>query len=243
MPGGREVYGPGDPFYLDMVLVGSTMRFLPYIIVPFRELGRRGLGRNRGRSALRGIWTGNLEEHCELFNARTQTIRSVELVVPFSGLESLAGTLDPHRVALNFRAPTSIRYNPTGEKNRSRPVWHPEFHHIIKRLRDRVSSLARFYCDEEMQMDFREYGLRSEQVKKISDSTAWVENSRRSRAGHQHDLSGFAGRVEFEGDLAEFLPLLVLGHFLHVGENAVFGHGWYDIEGLACDTFDGFMAG
>ncbi|MGQ9570948.1 MAG: CRISPR system precrRNA processing endoribonuclease RAMP protein Cas6 [Thermodesulfovibrionales bacterium] len=37
-------------------------------------------------------------------------------------------------------------------------------------------------------------------------------------------------RNPFEGDLTEFLPLILLGEYLHVGEGAVFGNGWYRIE-------------
>jgi CRISPR/Cas system endoribonuclease Cas6 (RAMP superfamily) len=44
-----------------------------------------------------------------------------------------------------------------------------------------------------------------------------------------HDLSGFVGEVSFEGDLAPFVPYLKLGEYVHVGKNAVFGNGWYEI--------------
>lgn len=44
----------------------------------------------------------------------------------------------------------------------------------------------------------------------------------------RHDLSGFVGNITFEGDLTEFWP--VLGQYLHVGDNAVFGRGWYKIR-------------
>jgi len=48
--------------------------------------------------------------------------------------------------------------------------------------------------------------------------------------GHAiHDKSGFVGKITFEGDLKEFLPLLVLGEYIHVGEDAVFGSGWFRI--------------
>jgi CRISPR/Cas system endoribonuclease Cas6 (RAMP superfamily) len=59
----------------------------------------------------------------------------------------------------------------------------------------------------------------------------WIELKRRSKTQPiQHDQSGFIGNITFVGDLREFLPLLVLGEYVHVGEDAVFGNGWYRIE-------------
>jgi hypothetical protein len=57
-----------------------------------------------------------------------------------------------------------------------------------------------------------------------------VEAARYSRRREvTHDLSGFVGEVTFAGELAPFLPYLKLGEYLHVGKNAVFGNGWYEI--------------
>jgi hypothetical protein len=46
----------------------------------------------------------------------------------------------------------------------------------------------------------------------------------------EHDQSGFIGSITYGGDLAEFLPLLVLGEYVYLGEDAVFGNGWYTVE-------------
>lgn len=34
-------------------------------------------------------------------------------------------------------------------------------------------------------------------------------------------MGGFVGEVTYEGDLGEFLPLLILGQYTHVGKYAV----------------------
>ena len=57
-----------------------------------------------------------------------------------------------------------------------------------------------------------------------------METGRVSRTRHRHDLSGFVGEITFRGNLREFWPFLVLGQYVHVGDNAVFGRGWYRIE-------------
>jgi len=58
-----------------------------------------------------------------------------------------------------------------------------------------------------------------------------VERTRKTRSGNQQDLGGFVGEVTFVGEIGEFLPLLLLGQYVHVGKNAVFGSGWYDVGG------------
>ncbi len=42
-------------------------------------------------------------------------------------------------------------------------------------------------------------------------------------------MGGFVGEVTYEGNLQEFLPLLILGRYTHVGKYAVWGNGRYEI--------------
>ena len=106
----------------------------------------------------------------------------------------------------------------------------PAFGPIAKRLRDRINALSYFYCGKGLDIDFKAFGEQAEKIKTVADSTRWVESSRYSRRREvTHDLSGFVGEVSFEGDLGMFLPYLKLGEYLHVGKNAVFGNGWYEI--------------
>jgi CRISPR/Cas system endoribonuclease Cas6 (RAMP superfamily) len=42
-------------------------------------------------------------------------------------------------------------------------------------------------------------------------------------------MGGFLGDITFEGDLAEFLPVIKLGEFLHVGKGTVYGMGKYEM--------------
>jgi len=106
----------------------------------------------------------------------------------------------------------------------------PAFGPIAKRLRDRINALSYFYCGNGLDIDFKAFGEQAEGIKMVTDSTRWVESSRYSRRREvTHDLSGFVGEVSFEGDLGMFLQYLKLGEYLHVGKNAVFGNGWYEI--------------
>lgn len=110
-------------------------------------------------------------------------------------------------------------------------VQRPAFHHVLKRLRDRLNALATFYGGGPLDLDFRALGDSAEEVQTVDDQTRWVERARFSaRRTTAHDLSGFVGTITFRGDLARFLPLLRAGEYIHVGKNAVFGNGWLEIK-------------
>jgi CRISPR/Cas system endoribonuclease Cas6 (RAMP superfamily) len=64
----------------------------------------------------------------------------------------------------------------------------------------------------------------------VETSSRWLERSRRTRQGEQQNLSGFVGEVTYRGDLEPFIPLLLLGEYIHVGKNAAFGNGWYQLK-------------
>ncbi len=44
-------------------------------------------------------------------------------------------------------------------------------------------------------------------------------------------MGGFVGKVDYQGNLAEFVPLLKLGERVHIGKGTAFGLGRYEIGG------------
>jgi len=133
-------------------------------------------------------------------------------------------------VELHFLTPTTLKSGSTADRA-GEVVRQPAFHHIIKRLRDRVNALSTFYGGGPLDMDFKALGEAAERVETVADHTRWVERSRVARRRNvTHDLSGFVGSIRFGGHLAQFLPLLRIGEYVHVGKNAVFGNGWFVIE-------------
>jgi CRISPR-associated endoribonuclease Cas6 len=133
------------------------------------------------------------------------------------------GAANVTRITLRFLTPTMLKAD--GVQAR-RPAFGP----IAKRLRDRINALSYFYCGNGLDIDFKAFGEEAERIKTVADSTRWVESSRYSRRREvTHDLSGFVGEVSFESDLAPFIPYLKLGEYVHVGKNAMFGNGWYEI--------------
>lgn len=69
---------------------------------------------------------------------------------------------------------------------------------------------------------------RTQAVKAVASDLRWVDWQRYSARQEETMLmGGFLGTATFEGPIAEFLPILRLGEWLHVGKGTVFGLGLY----------------
>jgi hypothetical protein len=237
----------GEAIVFDLILIGSAVEYLAYFIVTLRELGTGGFGLNRARVELSCVEAIGLDGAAAgVYEATTNRVtpgKPFELEVDLDGDQdepsgkqsdhTSSGREQPQPVAsevtLEFLTPTTLKAGSTLERGGD-IVRHPAFHHIVKRLRDRVNALATFYGDGPLDLDFKGLGQAAERVETVDDQTRWVERTRYSRRRDvSHDLSGFTGSVTFRGDIAPFLPLLRVGEHVHVGKNAVFGNGWMRI--------------
>jgi hypothetical protein len=97
---------------------------------------------------------------------------------------------------------------------------------LVKTLLSRVSSLSYFHCQQPFEVDFRELIDRAGQVKLTQSDIYWQDWQRHSKRQEKRiKMGGLMGRVVYQGDLADYLPLLMLGQWLHVGKGTVFGNG------------------
>ena len=102
----------------------------------------------------------------------------------------------------------------------------PPFEVVLARARDRVSALRAVYGGGEPAWDFRGLGERARAVRAVAGSIEGVRRERKSaRTGQTHPLSGFRGTVDYQGALAEFVPLLRAACYTGIGRQTVWGHG------------------
>jgi CRISPR-associated endoribonuclease Cas6 len=240
----KETYLPGERLSFDVVLVGKTKDYLPYFIVTFKELSQAGLGRQRSPMELCAVGhVGSDGIEVPVYTKENNLVQPPANAISWADLSGShssnngspnspqdgsmyspqGGAAIVTRITLRFLTPTMLKAD--GVQAR-RPAFGP----TAKRLRDRINTLSYFYCGQGLDIDFKAFGEQAEGIETVADATRWVESSRYSRRREvTHDLSGFVGEVSFEGDLALFIPYLRLGEYVHVGKNAVFGNGWYEI--------------
>ena len=214
----------GETLSFDLILVGRAANYLPYFITVFRELGRIGLGRGRGRFELLGVQALSQQgsNPVEVYDAQDQKIRSLSASITAESIIARATTLPTDQLTLRFLTPTRIKH---------RGNWvneGPPFHVLVKALLSRISALSYFHCGHEIVADFRGIIDQATAIQTISGQTGWKNWVRYSgRQRERIEMGGLVGLVTYQGDLTPYLPLLTLGEWVHVGKSAVFGNGQY----------------
>ena len=222
---GQTLYRPGQLLPFDLVLVGRGINYLPYFIVAFRELGRMGLGRERGKFRLQTVeavhpLTG---ERAPVYSAEDEMVQDSDLGVGCREVEEAARKLPQDRLRLRFLAPTRLKF-------RGRLVSRPDFPILLRSLLRRISWLCYFHGGGRWEADYGALLQKAQGVETALTDTRWVEWERYSTKQRQRMmLGGFIGEVEYRGQLAPFRPMVLLGSLVHVGKLCVFGHGWYEI--------------
>jgi hypothetical protein len=232
----KTKFHPGEEFEFGLVLIGRALDYLPYFVLSFRELAAQGLGLNRAKCELKSVCETSEnallmavasgsgphagQQECCIYNSKDQVFQSPK------GLD-LSHWIAQRAAALSGNGQISIRFlTPTLLKSENNVKRQPEFHHLLKRLRDRINALSTFFGSGPLDADFAGLGQRAGQVRTVSCDVQWIEQFRRSSKTHQrHELSGFTGAIVCEGDLEEFLPWLAVGELVHVGKHTAWGSG------------------
>lgn len=148
-------------------------------------------------------------------------------------------------VSLNFITPTRIVFN-------EKLISKLEFHIFIRNILRRISNLNFFHCiteskstirntinninnndnDNDNNINFNYYIEKAYEVKTKND-VQWQSVDRYSNRQKKHiKISGFTGNVLFEKVPIEFLWIIKLGEFIHLGKNTTFGNGKYIIKSI-----------
>jgi hypothetical protein len=221
----RTLIPSGERLSFGLTLVGRGINYLPYFIAVFRELGRAGLGRSRGKYRLLAMDAVSPLDGATapVYRSQDDTIRTANLAVSGDAITTHATTLPADRLHLRFLTPTRLIY-------RKKPVQDPPFHVLVRRLLDRVSSLSYFHCGQRWETDFKGLIEQAKAVRLAECDTRWENVERYSgRQKARLSLGGFVGDVVYEGDVAPFRSLLLLGSLVHVGKGTVFGNGKYGV--------------
>lgn len=209
---------PGHQFHFDMHLFDLDGLAVVHLANTFTNLARAGLGPGRGRARLESV--------CQLSNsglAATQVFEGPDLPEPFA-LTVSPGEEKADRLVVRFLTPTEL-------KSEHGLVARPEFAVLFRRVRDRISTLRTLYGDGPLDIDFREAGERASRVNLVRCDLRQVKAERRSsRTGQSHSIGGFAGEVEYAGNLGEFLPLLRAARWTGVGRQTVWGKGCIELD-------------
>ena len=247
----KTTYEAGEPFCFSLILFGKAVDYLPYFVLSFREVTRAGFGLNRatceleevqvqdlitgrGQPGERGLPAGS----GVVYNKADQLFHSP--AVPTMGeyvsrrlrrlLCEPEGASGPRTLSVRFLTPTYL-------KHEGKEVRVPQFHHLLKRVRDRLNALATFYGPGPIDADFKGLGESAERVPTIEANVRWVERSRTSsKTGQRHELSGVVGECVYDcsrlpgNDIRELIRWLLAGEVIHAGKHTAWGDGRYEVS-------------
>jgi hypothetical protein len=134
-------------------------------------------------------------------------------------LEEMA-TLDPIRIRLEITTPVRLIQD-------GKMVHDFSFSSFVRPLMRRISSLAHYYYGNGLEYDYKMLSSASLSVALKENDFHWCEWG---GARHGERLSGIVGCGVFEGPLADFHNLLLLGEYFNVGKGAPFGLGGYRLK-------------
>ncbi|MBT9170251.1 MAG: hypothetical protein DDT18_00590 [Actinobacteria bacterium] len=228
---GKTDYAAGETFTFRFILIGNARKFIPYFIYSFHELGKVGITRRGHKFFLDSIYVLN-----ELDGNREQV---------FSGKESLVYNVDypitveqiQHRAeqmggvgSLTLRFITPLRLKCQSQLQlRTVPLSC-----LLQNLSIKTQMLNIFHCQGQFSESLRDLVKEAQEIEPIAQDLRWRRVERYSLRRQQSDtLSGLVGTITYKapkGELARYLPLLILGQFIHVGGKTVFGLGKYVVE-------------
>lgn len=237
------IYEPGTSLTFGLVLIGKAIDYLPYFVYAFDQLGRIGLGMDRGTFRLAEVrgeaGSGEAGAWRPIYSGDRKILSNGFLV--HTGRDVVNAHEHDHsfskEVTLQLLTPMRLRFDEA-------LVNHLDFHVLIRNLLRRLSALSYFHCGHQLDLDFRGLIARAEQITTEKTELHWADWHRYSnRQKRKIQMGGLIGQVTYSGPLAEFLPLLRLGELVHIGKGTVFGLGKYHMadSAMTSSTTHSFM--
>jgi len=148
-------YESGEELRFGLVLIGKAIDFLPYFVFAFEELGRKGLGKERGRLNLLGIYSLSEKDRVQVYFGDEKILTDNSLTIRFGDLIKDEAV---QRIHLEFTTPTRIQ-------REGAILSKIDFRSFIQNLIGRISMLAYFHCGIKLELDFNDFLKRTEAMK------------------------------------------------------------------------------
>ena len=216
----------GEEFAFSFLVIGRASTFLPHIVYSIKLVGEAGIGsgakHGAGRFTLERVTADGqtiFDASSGLLDSRAQP-REISAETKWHGKEI-------SRIGVRLMTPLRL-------KKANTLVDTLPFPELIRAVLRRISALESAYGNEgqgEPALDYRGLVQRAATVRLVTSTLRWRELRRFSNRQRQEvSLSGLMGEAVYEGDFAEFLPLLAYASQVHVGKQTLFGLGRIEIE-------------
>lgn len=218
----------GKDIYFGLTLIGKAINYLPYFIFTFKQMGKNGIGRLRGKFLIEDVQAFVAKEsvYKSIFTSDEQKVvlNSEDFIISFNNSEFIPENkpnLTESRI--KFLTPVNII------KNKS-PKHDLDFYTFFSRLISRINALSLLYCNGEFINEPYELIEKSKNIDTGENMTSWFQYNRYSTKQKQSLIvGGYLGEVTYRGDLKDFYPCLQIGKYVHTGKYTTSGLGKYEI--------------
>lgn len=225
----QRIYERGENLSFGLTLIGRATEYLPYFIYALDELGRFGIGKDRGKYELKKVFEENPlnnEDTSEklIYSGDDKMLRqSGSRPVQWSDILTLSPS-SSSEMRFSFITPTRIKYKNSLTKDL-------EFHVLFRNLLRRISLLSYFHCGHKLDdQGFKDLIEQAREIQIVKRALYWHDWERYSnRQKTRMKMGGFMGEITYEGDFEPFWPYIKLGEYMHVGKGSSFGLGRYRI--------------
>lgn len=205
-----------------LTLIGKGNDFLPHIIYSIEQMGEDGIGaalkEGYGRFVLEKVECNGEE----IYNSDSKKIFISEVSAFLSLANFETQQIDSMRLSLQ----TPLRLKQQNSLQRELP-----FHVLIRAALRRMAALENAYGSGEPELDYSGLTDRAGKIQTVQADIKWRDLLRFSNRQRQKvSLSGLIGTAQYQGDLAEFLPLLKYTEQVNLGKQTVFGLGLFTVQ-------------
>ncbi len=213
----KQEYQQGEKFTFALTLIGKAIDYLPYFIYALDEMGKNGLGRNRGKLELLSVKQGKQI----IYDGEHKKIKGQ---IKIKELAINKPRKPVNAIRIKFLTPFRIVYE-------GKVAQSLDFHILIRSLLRRIGLLSYFHSDEPYGIDFTNLISKAEKVRTLHSDLRLQDQFRFSTRQHRRIPSaGMIGEITYQGDLTDFIPYLKIGEMVHLGKGTVFGMGKYKLE-------------
>lgn len=215
---GERYYERGSLLQFHFTLIGYSEKHLAIILLTWQRALIRGIGTTNGKANLEAVYHCASNGEALVWNGGTILEHDRSFTLPDK----------PMSLPLSLEFSTPLRLQENGH---ALPPGRIEAKPFLMALVRRTSLLAEHYANGP-QFTSTEFTQLAETAKKIEikKDLRWQDWTRHSsRQKRTMQLGGVIGRITFYGDLDLFYTVLRLGEILHVGKEASFGLGQYQI--------------
>jgi hypothetical protein len=220
---------PGETLTFGLTLIGNAVNHLPFCVYALITMGKKGLGHTRGKYQLIDI--RSLDEHSiskeSVYDG--EHMYQPQTILTAHHAQTLSDQFCGNQTGLELLTPVRLRFD-------NRLCNCLEFHIVIRNLLRRLSNLIQFHCQGQEHIPFNEFIEASTKIHISQDQTFWYDWRRfSSRKKKWMKLGGLKGKIFWQGPVQKFIPILVMGQWVHIGKNTGFGLGQYQLTEI-CNT-------